>query len=60
MVACQVRNLEIVEMLLYAGANAESRSPMFKTALEIARENGRSEVADVVENWLTKGSVAVS
>ncbi|KAK4142636.1 ankyrin-1 [Dichotomopilus funicola] len=59
MVACQIEVL-FVEMLLYAGANTEPRSPMFKTALEIARENGRSEVAEVLENWLTKGSVAVS
>ena len=60
MVACQIGKLEIVEMLLYAGANTEPRSPMFKTAPEVARENGRSEVAEFLENWLTKGSVAVS
>ncbi|RMZ79301.1 hypothetical protein DV737_g3445, partial [Chaetothyriales sp. CBS 132003] len=46
MVACQIGSLEVVAMLLDAGANPAPKSPMFKTALEIAKENGRTEVAE--------------
>ncbi len=46
MVACQAGSLEIVIMLLDAGANPLSKSPMFKTAVEIARENGRMHIAE--------------
>ena len=51
MVACQVGSLEIVQMLLDAGANHEPKSPLFKTALEIAREQGR---ADIVNYFVEK------
>jgi ankyrin repeat protein len=50
MVASQIGNLEIVIMLLDAGANPGSKSPMLKTVVEIARENGRTDVAE----YLTK------
>jgi ankyrin repeat protein len=49
MVASQVGNLEIVAMLLDAGANPEPKSPMFKTALEIAKENGKLDVVVYLE-----------
>ena len=52
MVASQVGNLEIVAMLLDAGANAEPKSPMFKRALEIAKENGRTDVVEYLEGRL--------
>ncbi|KAK0742061.1 hypothetical protein B0T21DRAFT_306459 [Apiosordaria backusii] len=52
MVACQVGSLDIVALLLDAGANYEPKSPMFKTALEIAKENGRTEVAEYLEKRL--------
>lgn len=35
MVACQIGNLEVVAMLLGAGANKKPKSPLFETALEI-------------------------
>ncbi|SLM34906.1 Ankyrin repeat-containing domain [Lasallia pustulata] len=49
MVACQIGNLEIFTMLLDAGANPEPKSPMFKTALGIAKENGRGDIAEYLE-----------
>lgn len=49
MVACQVGNLEIVTLLIEAGANPSPRSPMFKTALEIAMENGKSDVVEYLK-----------
>lgn len=49
MVACQVGSLEIVKMLLDAGANPEPKSPLFKTALDIAKEQGWPEIV----NYLT-------
>ncbi|KAK3364662.1 ankyrin repeat-containing domain protein [Lasiosphaeria hispida] len=49
MVACQVGSLDIVAQLLDAGANPEPRSPMLKTALEIAKENGRTELVDYLQ-----------
>jgi Ankyrin repeats (3 copies) len=39
-VACQGGHMEVVRLLLMAGANLEPRSPMGRTALEIAREHG--------------------
>ncbi|KAI0451144.1 ankyrin repeat-containing domain protein [Xylaria acuta] len=54
MVASQVGSLQIVAMLLDAGANPDSQSPMFKTAVEIARENGRMDVAEYITEWLHK------
>lgn len=55
MVSCQIGSLEVVTMLLDAGANPEPKSPMFKTALEIARENGRSNVAEYLMQRLGTG-----
>lgn len=52
MVAAQIGSLEIVVTLLDAGANPYSKSPMFKTAFEIARENGRLDVAEYLESQL--------
>ena len=52
MVACQVGNLEIVTMLAEAGANTEPKSPMLKTALEIAKENGKLDVVEYLEGRL--------
>ncbi|KFA76054.1 hypothetical protein S40288_00308 [Stachybotrys chartarum IBT 40288] len=46
MVACQVDSLEIVTMLLDAGANPAPKSPMLKTALGIAKGNGRTEIVE--------------
>lgn len=46
MVACQVGSLDIVQMLVNAGANTQPRSPMLKTALDIARENGETNIVD--------------
>ncbi|KAI1327596.1 ankyrin repeat-containing domain protein [Xylariaceae sp. FL0255] len=51
MVASQIGNSTIVAMLLDAGASTEPKSPMMKTALEIARENGRTEVAELLASW---------
>jgi ankyrin repeat protein len=50
MVACQIGSLEVVSMLLDAGASMGPKSPMFKTALEIAKENGRVDVARILED----------
>ena len=50
MLACQVGNVVIARMLLDYGANTEPRSPMYKTALEIARENGRLELVTILEH----------
>ncbi len=55
MVACQTGNLEIVQMLVEAGANHKPKSPMFKTALEIARENGKADVAEYLESHFPSG-----
>ncbi|KAI2638009.1 ankyrin repeat-containing domain protein [Hypomontagnella submonticulosa] len=52
MVASQIGSLEIVMMLLDAGANPRSKSPMFKTAIDIARENGRVDVAEYLTSRL--------
>lgn len=59
MVASQVSSLEIVTMLLDTGANMEPKSPMFKIALEIAKENGKVEVAEYVECQLQERSVEI-
>lgn len=57
MVAAQIGSLKIVEMLLNAGANPYSKSPMFKTVIEIAMENGRLDVAEYLEIMTERGSV---
>ena len=42
MVACQIGSLKIVRMLLYAGANPEPKSPMFKRLWKSQRRTGGS------------------
>lgn len=48
MLACQIGSVEIVRLLLDAGVNTQSRSPLLKTALEIAKENGRTDVIETI------------
>jgi ankyrin repeat protein len=48
MLACQNGSIDIVGLLLNAGANTQSRSPSFKTALEISKENGRTDVVEII------------
>lgn len=55
MVACQFGSLEIVEMLLDAGANPEPKSPLFKTALDIAKEEGWLEIVNYLTPKLDDG-----
>lgn len=49
MLASQGGHEEIAVMLLHLGVNIEARSPHAKTALEIARENGRSDMVRILE-----------
>ena len=49
MLASQGGHEEIAVMLLRLGVNVEVRSPHDKTALEIARENGRREMVRILE-----------
>ena len=49
MLACQSGSKAIVELLLGHGASMAPRSPMFKTALDIARESGRSNIVNILE-----------
>ena len=49
MVACQGGHAEVVKLLVMAGANLELRSPMEKTALEIAREHGWVDIVGILE-----------
>ena len=51
MLACQAGSLEIARMLIEAGANTKPRSPMYKNATEIARENGRVEIVSFLEHF---------
>lgn len=51
MVACQGGYEEIVRLLLRTGANIEPKSPMEKTALEIAKENGRTSIIKILEDF---------
>ncbi|KAI1169463.1 ankyrin repeat-containing domain protein [Nemania sp. FL0916] len=53
MVAAQIGSLESVRMLLDAGANPASQSPMFKTVIEIASENGRTGIAEYLAGRLS-------
>jgi ankyrin repeat protein len=48
MVACQNGHEPVVRMLLEAGANVEPRSPLQKTAREIAKENGRIKIFNIL------------
>ena len=49
MVACQNGHQEIVRILLQAGANTRPRSPLSKNSYEIAKENGRVEILEILE-----------
>jgi ankyrin repeat protein len=49
MVACQGGHEDIVGLLLGQGANVEPKSPMERTALEIAKENGRTGIVKMLE-----------
>ena len=49
MLASQGGHEAIAEMLLHLGVNTEARSPHAKTALEIARENGRSGMVRILQ-----------
>lgn len=55
MVACQVGSLEIVKMLLDAGANPEPKSSLFKTALDITKEQGWPEIVSYLTAKLDDG-----
>lgn len=50
MLACQSGSIEIVRILVQAGASTAPRSPMRRTALQIARENGRVEITEYLES----------
>ena len=54
MLACQSGSKAIVELLLDRGACLTPRSPMFKTALDIAKENGRTDIVEILEQRLDR------
>ncbi|KAI9652012.1 MAG: hypothetical protein M1831_007253 [Alyxoria varia] len=54
MVACQGGHIDIVRYLLSEGGNLETKSPFGKTALAIARETGRSEIVELLQNFMKK------
>jgi ankyrin repeat protein len=56
MVACQGGHEDVVGLLLDQGANVEPKSPMERTALEIAQENGRTAIVKMLEEH-TKNQV---
>ncbi|KAH0559171.1 hypothetical protein GP486_004295 [Trichoglossum hirsutum] len=49
MLACQNGLEDVARMLLKANVNLEPQSPYRKTALDIARENGRLEIVKILE-----------
>ena len=49
MFASQGGHMEIAQLLLERNVNTEARSPQDKTALEIARENGRMDMVLILE-----------
>ncbi|KAK4695715.1 hypothetical protein P7C71_g2080, partial [Lecanoromycetidae sp. Uapishka_2] len=49
MLACQGGHEEIVQMLLYQDVRLEVKSPHGKTAVDIAKENGRMKVARMLD-----------
>ena len=49
MFASQGGHVEIAQLLLERNVNTEARSPQGKTALEIARENGRMDIVLILE-----------
>jgi ankyrin repeat protein len=54
MLACQSGSKAIVELLLDRGASLAPRSPMFKTAYDIAKENGRTDIVEILEGRLDR------
>ncbi|KAJ6036183.1 hypothetical protein N7540_000462 [Penicillium herquei] len=48
MLGCQQGHVEIVSLLLRSGANLRPMSPMNRTALDIANENGRIEIVQML------------
>jgi ankyrin repeat protein len=50
MLACQNGLEDVVRMLLDHNVNLEPKSPYRKTALVIAKENGRLEIAKLLED----------
>jgi ankyrin repeat domain-containing protein 17 len=54
MLACQSGSKTILELLLDRGACLTPRSPMFKRALDIAKENGRTEIVKILEQRLDR------
>lgn len=55
-VACQVGH-EDVRLHLERNANTEPKSPMEKTALAIAKENGRTVILEMLESHLSASGV---
>ena len=53
MLAAEVGHLEVIKLLLSKGANINNKTTVGqpKNALEIATENGRNEVVDVLDKW---------
>ena len=57
MLACQNGLEDVVRMLLKVGVNLEPQSPYRKTALVIAKENGRLEIAKLLEDYSAIGAM---
>jgi ankyrin repeat protein len=55
MLACQNGSLDVVKLLLVAGANMAPSSPLFQTALEIAQANGRTDVVEYLTQRTEEG-----
>jgi ankyrin repeat protein len=51
MVACQGGHTEVVRLLLQAGANVELKSPLKRTALEIASERGSADIIKILKDY---------
>ncbi|KAI9668917.1 MAG: hypothetical protein M1829_005229 [Trizodia sp. TS-e1964] len=58
MLACQNGLEDVVKMLLGAGVNLEPQSPYRKTALVIAKENGRVEIVKLLEDHLAASATS--
>jgi ankyrin repeat protein len=54
MLACQNGLGEVVRMLLQKNVNLDPKSPYRKTALVIARENGKTEIATLLEDYANR------
>jgi ankyrin repeat protein len=57
MLACQNGLEDVVRMLLKVGVNLEPQSPYRKSALMIAKENGRLEIAKLLEDHTAVSSI---